>query len=87
MKAHTLVPLKHDSNNDPEGPAEKMRARLERHTKYWPITISNTIMFNLKQVINRNFSSHYKYASLIYFVINNNDAILYSTALLNYFFF
>lgn len=49
MRNNMLVPLKRTSV-DIDGPAEKMRARLERHTKYWPVTISNTLMFNLKQV-------------------------------------
>ncbi|XP_051174023.1 integrator complex subunit 13 [Leptopilina boulardi] len=50
MRNNMLVPLKRTSV-DIDGPAEKMRARLERHTKYWPVTISNTLMFNLKQVV------------------------------------
>lgn len=52
-----LVPLKRTSV-DIDGPAEKMRARLERHTKYWPITISNTLMFNLKQVQLKIYAFH-----------------------------
>lgn len=50
MRNNVLVPLKRSTNCNTEGPAEKMRSRLERHTKYWPITISGTLMFNLKQV-------------------------------------
>lgn len=50
MRNNVLVPLKRSTNSNSEGPAEKMRSRLERHTKYWPITISSTLMFNLKQV-------------------------------------
>lgn len=52
MRNNMLVPLKRIPNSIPEGPVERMRPRLERHTKYWPITISSTLMFNLKQVIN-----------------------------------
>ncbi|XP_015590827.1 integrator complex subunit 13 [Cephus cinctus] len=51
MRNNVLVPLKKNSSDEGEGPAAKMRSRLERHTKYWPITISNTLMFNLKQLI------------------------------------
>lgn len=50
MRNNILVPLKRTSNNMAEGPVERMKSRLERHTKYWPITISSTLMFNLKQV-------------------------------------
>lgn len=50
MRNNVLVPLKRSAAPNSEGPAEKMRCRLERHTKYWPITISSTLMFNLKQV-------------------------------------
>lgn len=51
MRNNVLVPLKRPSPEDAEGPAAKMRARLERHTRYWPITISSTLMFNLRQII------------------------------------
>lgn len=53
MRNNMLLPLKRNSD-DAEGPADKMRCRLERHTKYWPITISNTLMYNLKQVNNQS---------------------------------
>lgn len=49
MRNNMLVPLKQGSTSN-DGPVEKMRFRLERHTKYWPMTISSTLMFNLKQV-------------------------------------
>ncbi|KAK0096332.1 hypothetical protein PV326_005787 [Microctonus aethiopoides] len=51
MRANVLVPLKRSANDNSEGSAAKMRARLERHTRYWPMTISSTLMFNLKQII------------------------------------
>lgn len=50
MKNNVLVPLKRNGN-EKEGVVEKMRHRLERHTKYWPLTISTTVMFNLLQVL------------------------------------
>ncbi|CAB0036317.1 unnamed protein product [Trichogramma brassicae] len=49
MRANILVPLKRRTNDRGEEPAEKMRKRLEKFTKYWPINISNTVIFNLKQ--------------------------------------
>ncbi|XP_071564945.1 integrator complex subunit 13 isoform X1 [Temnothorax nylanderi] len=51
MRNNILGPLKRTSNSGADGLVEKMRSRLERHTKYWPMTISSTLMFNLKQVI------------------------------------
>ncbi|RLU19530.1 hypothetical protein DMN91_008087 [Ooceraea biroi] len=51
MRSNILVPLKRISNSNTDGLVEKMRSRLERHTKYWPMIISSTLMFNLKQVI------------------------------------
>lgn len=50
MRNNILVPLKRNSNSNADGLVEKMRSRLERHTKYWPMTISSTLMFNIKQV-------------------------------------
>ncbi|XP_022921046.1 integrator complex subunit 13 [Onthophagus taurus] len=29
-------------------PVQRMKSRLSRHTKYWPLTISSTLIFNLK---------------------------------------
>ncbi|XP_014212606.1 integrator complex subunit 13 [Copidosoma floridanum] len=51
MRSNLLVPVKRSPGDTSEGPAEKMRLRLERHTKYWPIVISNTIMYNLRSII------------------------------------
>ncbi|XP_043280579.1 integrator complex subunit 13 isoform X2 [Venturia canescens] len=51
MRNNILVPLKRASTDDGEGPLAKMRSRLERHTRYWPISISSTLMFNLRQII------------------------------------
>lgn len=50
MRNNILVPLKRTSNSNSDGLIERMRCRLERHTKYWPVTISSTLMFNVKQV-------------------------------------
>ncbi|XP_032665480.1 integrator complex subunit 13 isoform X1 [Odontomachus brunneus] len=49
MRSNMLVPLKRSSTENTDGPVEKMRSRLERYTKYWPIAISSTIMLNIKQ--------------------------------------
>ncbi|XP_008544996.1 integrator complex subunit 13 [Microplitis demolitor] len=51
MRANILAPLKRASNNEEDELVPKMRARLDRHTRYWPMSISSTLMFNLKQII------------------------------------
>ncbi|KAJ8664971.1 hypothetical protein QAD02_006633 [Eretmocerus hayati] len=51
MKNNLLLPLKRNPNDSSQSPADKMRLRIERQTKYWPITISNTLLFNLKQLV------------------------------------
>ncbi|XP_046991283.1 integrator complex subunit 13 isoform X2 [Schistocerca americana] len=52
MQNNKLIPLKRKyDETEPETPLDKMRARLDRHTKYWPITISSTLIFNLRMYI------------------------------------
>lgn len=52
MQNNKLLPLKRKfDENDSELPLDKMRSRLDRHTKYWPITISSTFIFNLRNYI------------------------------------
>ncbi|XP_063981652.1 integrator complex subunit 13 [Diachasmimorpha longicaudata] len=51
MKSNILVPLKRSSNEEGDGTSAPMRSRLEKHTRYWPMTISSTLIFNLKQII------------------------------------
>jgi hypothetical protein len=51
MQNNKLVPLKRKfDKTHTETPLSRMRSRLDRHTKYWPITISSTFIFNLKNV-------------------------------------
>lgn len=49
IKQNRLFPLK--PGNYKEIPTLKMKQRLARHTKYWPLTISSTLIFNLKAYI------------------------------------
>ncbi|XP_021942425.1 integrator complex subunit 13 [Zootermopsis nevadensis] len=52
MQNNKLVPLKRKfDKTHTETPLSRMRSRLDRHTKYWPITISSTFIFNLKNYI------------------------------------
>ncbi|XP_044731997.1 protein asunder isoform X2 [Chrysoperla carnea] len=50
IQNNKLVPMK-CKTEDSGTPVEKMLARLDRQTKYWPITISSTLVFNLKNYI------------------------------------
>ncbi|KAF2902099.1 hypothetical protein ILUMI_04087 [Ignelater luminosus] len=51
IQQNRLVPLKSNYNSDVPNSIQKMKARLSRHTKYWPLTISSTLIFNLKNYI------------------------------------
>lgn len=48
MQQNKLVPIKRKNAEDTT-PLEQAKARLEKHSKYWPITISSTCIFNFKQ--------------------------------------
>ncbi|CAG9863115.1 unnamed protein product [Phyllotreta striolata] len=49
IKQNTLLPIKtKPSKEETEEPIEKMKTRLNRLTRYWPLTISSTLIFNLK---------------------------------------
>ncbi|XP_018907328.1 integrator complex subunit 13 [Bemisia tabaci] len=50
MQANKLFPLSKylEKTGDPT-PLERMKAQLDRHTKYWPLTISSTCIFSYKQ--------------------------------------
>jgi hypothetical protein len=50
IKQNTLVPTKSVYVDEANRPNQKMKTRLNRHTKYWPLTISSTLIFNLKGV-------------------------------------
>lgn len=48
IKQNSLLPVKVKQAG--ENPLDKVKERLNRQTKYWPLTISSTLIFNLKQV-------------------------------------
>uniref|UniRef100_A0A671TVQ3 Integrator complex subunit 13 n=1 Tax=Sparus aurata TaxID=8175 RepID=A0A671TVQ3_SPAAU len=45
--------LLNESSHDPSGklPAERAKAQLERYTRYWPMIISQTTIFNMQAVV------------------------------------
>ncbi|XP_072397239.1 integrator complex subunit 13 [Diabrotica undecimpunctata] len=47
IKQNTLLPIK-VKNEESEQPIQKIKTRLNRLTRYWPLTISSTLIFNLK---------------------------------------
>ncbi|KAF7278183.1 integrator complex subunit 13 asun [Rhynchophorus ferrugineus] len=51
IKQNTLLPIKTKSSNEIQKPTERVKERLNRQTKYWPLTINSTLIFNLKQCI------------------------------------
>ncbi|XP_071382288.1 integrator complex subunit 13 [Centroberyx affinis] len=52
MRENRLTPVS-ESSSDPSGklPAERAKAQLERHTRYWPMIISQTTIFNMQAVV------------------------------------
>lgn len=51
MRENRLTPVS-ESSHDPSGklPAERAKAQLERYTRYWPMIISQTTIFNMQAV-------------------------------------
>ncbi|XP_056132620.1 integrator complex subunit 13 [Lampris incognitus] len=52
MRENRLTPVS-ESFPDPSGklPVERAKAQLERHTRYWPMIISQTTIFNMQAVV------------------------------------
>lgn len=52
MRENRLMPVP-ESSLDPSAklPAERAKAQLERHTRYWPMIISQTTIFNMQAVV------------------------------------
>ncbi|XP_053200051.1 integrator complex subunit 13 [Scomber japonicus] len=52
MRENRLTPVS-ESSHDPSGklPFERAKAQLERHTRYWPMIISQTTIFNMQAVV------------------------------------
>lgn len=51
MRENRLMPVS-ESRYDPSGklPVERAKAQLERYTRYWPMIISQTTIFNMQAV-------------------------------------
>ena len=51
IKFSKLVPLKLLPDRYPDDNLTNARTRFYRRTRYWPLTLSNTILFNIKQFV------------------------------------
>lgn len=51
INSHKLVPLKMLSERAADRNLSRCRANLWRHTKYWPTTLSSTIVYNIPQFV------------------------------------
>jgi hypothetical protein len=49
MAANKLVPLKPIADRQPDENLQKLRSKLSKNSRYLPITLSTTIVYNLKQ--------------------------------------
>ncbi|XP_046670533.1 integrator complex subunit 13 [Homalodisca vitripennis] len=49
MQQNKIVPIRRKEKGSVMSPNAMVKARLEKLTKYWPITISSTCIFNFKQ--------------------------------------
>ncbi|XP_049532145.1 protein asunder [Anopheles darlingi] len=51
MTAHRLVPLKPLPGREPDEGLQKMRTKLRRNSRYWPLTFSRTVLYNVRQFV------------------------------------
>ncbi|XP_044760049.1 protein asunder [Coccinella septempunctata] len=51
IRQNTLLPIKSSAADKALNATVEMKSRLNRMTRYWPLTISSTLIFNLKMYI------------------------------------
>lgn len=51
IKLSKLVPLKQNSDRYPDESLGKARTRYYRKTRYWPLTLGNTVLYNVRQFV------------------------------------
>ncbi|XP_048355424.1 integrator complex subunit 13 isoform X2 [Sphaerodactylus townsendi] len=54
MRENRLAPFlepRYKSDGNPETPLERAKGQLEKHTRYWPMIISQTTIFNMQAVV------------------------------------
>lgn len=50
MQINRLVPLKQIPERNPDTNLFKMRSRISRYSKYFPLTLGTTVLYNIRQV-------------------------------------
>lgn len=50
IQNHKLVPLKPIPERTPDENLLKIRTKLYKHSKYWPLTLGATVLYNVRQV-------------------------------------
>lgn len=78
IQQNKLVPLKRNKPDD-MSPIQKMKLRLERQTKVWPMTINSTLLFNLKNVIHYLVFLFFVYSLFwFYFIVYRSFTAYYN---------
>lgn len=50
IQSHRLVPLKVTPDRPPDENLLKIRTKLYNRSRYWPLTLGTTILYNVRQV-------------------------------------
>ncbi|XP_058813409.1 protein asunder [Topomyia yanbarensis] len=51
MQLHRIVPLKPVPERAPDENLLKMRSKLSKNSRYWPLTLGSTILYNVRQFV------------------------------------
>ncbi|XP_050068914.1 protein asunder [Anopheles maculipalpis] len=51
MQQHRLVPLKPMPERQPDENMLKMRTKLARNSRYWPLTLGRTVLYNIRHFV------------------------------------
>uniref|UniRef100_A0A182PEI2 Protein asunder n=1 Tax=Anopheles epiroticus TaxID=199890 RepID=A0A182PEI2_9DIPT len=51
MQQHRLVPLKPLPERQPDENLTKMRSKLARNSRYWPLTLGRTVLYNVRHFV------------------------------------
>uniref|UniRef100_A0A182XLY0 Protein asunder n=1 Tax=Anopheles quadriannulatus TaxID=34691 RepID=A0A182XLY0_ANOQN len=51
MQQHRLVPLKPLPERQPDEHLQKMRGKLARNSRYWPLTLGRTVLYNVRHFV------------------------------------
>uniref|UniRef100_A0A182NG84 Protein asunder n=1 Tax=Anopheles dirus TaxID=7168 RepID=A0A182NG84_9DIPT len=51
MQQHRLLPLKPLPERQPDDNLQKMRTKLSRNSRYWPLTLGRTVLYNVRQFV------------------------------------